>query len=38
VVDIMIAAIAPAHTMTLTARNTSDFDGLDIPLIDPFTA
>ncbi|MBL1256142.1 MULTISPECIES: type II toxin-antitoxin system VapC family toxin [Methylocystis] len=38
VVDIMIAAIASAHTMTLATRNTSDFDGLDVALVDPFTA
>lgn len=34
--DGMIAAIAAAHGATLATRNTRDFDGLDIGLIDPW--
>jgi predicted nucleic acid-binding protein len=34
--DGMIAAIAAAHSMTLATRNVADFEGLDIPLVDPF--
>jgi predicted nucleic acid-binding protein len=34
--DGMIAAIASAHSMTLATRNIADFEGLDIPLVDPF--
>ncbi len=34
--DGMIAAIAAAHAMTLATRNVADFEGLDIPLVDPF--
>lgn len=36
--DAMIAAIASAHAMTLATRNIQDFEGLDIPLADPFAA
>ncbi len=32
----MIAAIALA--MTLATRNLRDFEGLGVPLVDPFTA
>ncbi|MFY9832719.1 MAG: PIN domain-containing protein [Methylocystis sp.] len=38
VMDAMIAAIAIAHAMTLATRNVRDFEGLGVPLVDPFTA
>lgn len=34
--DMAIAAIASAHAMTLATRNVCDFEGLGIPLVDPF--
>lgn len=34
--DGMIAAVAAAHSMTIATRNVADFEGLDIPLVDPF--
>ncbi len=37
-VDIMIAAIAITHNLTLATRNTRDFEGLGVKLINPFTA
>ncbi len=37
VMDAMIAAIALAHAMTLATRNLSDFEGLGVPLVDPFS-
>jgi toxin FitB len=36
VLDGLIAGIARANAMTLATRNTSDFDGLDIVLVNPF--
>ncbi len=36
IMDAMIAAIALA--MTLATRNLRDFEGLGVPLVDPFTA
>ena len=33
----MIAAIALAHAMTLATRNVRDFEGLGVPLVDPFS-
>jgi len=36
--DMAIAAIASAHAMTLATRNIWDFEGLDIPLFNPFSA
>jgi predicted nucleic acid-binding protein len=36
--DAMIAAIASAHSMTLATRNIQDFEGLGLPLINPFEA
>jgi hypothetical protein len=33
----MIAAIALAHAMTLATRNVHDFEGLGVPLVDPFS-
>ena len=38
IMDAMIAAIALAHAMTLATRNVRDFEGLGVPLVDPFTA
>jgi predicted nucleic acid-binding protein len=38
VMDAMIASIAAAHAMTLATRNIRDFEGLGVPLVDPFTA
>ena len=37
VMDAMIAAIALAHAMTLATRNVGDFEGLGVPLVDPFS-
>jgi predicted nucleic acid-binding protein len=37
VMDAMIAAIALAHAMTLATRNVRDFEGLGVPLVDPFS-
>lgn len=34
--DMMIAAIALHHNMTLATRNIRDFDGLEVKLINPF--
>lgn len=34
--DLMIAAIAKAHCLTLVTRNSRDFDGLDLPIINPW--
>lgn len=36
--DSMIAAICIMHGATLATRNTSDFDGLDLKLVNPFEA
>lgn len=36
--DAMIAAICIAHGATLATRNTKDFEGLDLRLINPFEA
>ena len=38
VVDAMIAAICLVHGATLATRNVSDFDGLDLKLVNPFEA
>ncbi len=37
IMDAMIAAIAIAHAMTLATRNVRDFEGLGVPLVDPFS-
>jgi predicted nucleic acid-binding protein len=37
IMDAMIAAIALAHAMTLATRNVRDFEGLGVPLVDPFS-
>ena len=34
--DAMIAAICLSHGATLATRNVKDFEGLDLPLINPF--
>jgi predicted nucleic acid-binding protein len=34
--DALIAAIAVANAMTLATRNISDFQGLGLPLVNPF--
>ena len=36
VIDAMIAAIALARGMTLATRNTADFEGVGLDLVDPF--
>lgn len=36
--DAQIAAICRVHRATLATRNTKDFEGLDLELIDPWTA
>ncbi|AYG57919.1 type II toxin-antitoxin system VapC family toxin [Rhizobium jaguaris] len=34
--DAMIAAICLAHGATLATRNTKDFEGIDLKLVNPF--
>jgi predicted nucleic acid-binding protein len=34
--DAMIAAIAATHDATLATRNTADFEGLGLDLVDPW--
>ena len=34
--DAMIAAICLVHGATLATRNTRDFEGLDLKLVNPF--
>ncbi|MBT9372093.1 PIN domain-containing protein [Rhizobium sp. CSW-27] len=34
--DAMIAAICPGHGASLATRNTKDFEGLDLRLVNPF--
>ncbi len=36
-VDALIAATAKAHGLTVVTRNTRDFDGLGVPVINPWT-
>lgn len=38
VIDAMIAAICLVHDATLATRNSRDFDGLDLRLVNPFEA
>jgi toxin FitB len=35
--DILIAATAKIHQLTLITRNTRDFEGCDISILNPFT-
>jgi|688.fasta_scaffold02929_22 predicted nucleic acid-binding protein len=35
-IDSLIAASAIVHRLTIVTRNTKDFEGLDIPLINPW--
>jgi toxin FitB len=37
-IDGMIAAICLVHGATLATRNTRDFEGLDLKLVNPFEA
>ena len=34
--DAMIAATASVHGLTVVTRNISDFEGLNVPLLNPF--
>lgn len=34
--DALIAAVALANTMTLATRNTADFEGIGLALVNPF--
>jgi predicted nucleic acid-binding protein len=36
--DVQIAGIAAARRATLATRNTRDFEGVDLPLVDPWSA
>ena len=36
--DLQIAGVASAHGLQLATRNKGDFDGLDLDLIDPWSA
>jgi predicted nucleic acid-binding protein len=36
--DAMIAATASVHGLTVVTRNTRDFEGLNVPLFNPFAA
>lgn len=36
-IDKMIAATALVHNLTLVTRNVSDFQGMDVKLINPFS-
>jgi predicted nucleic acid-binding protein len=35
--DMLIAATAQVHGLTLVTRNARDFDGCGVPVLDPFT-
>jgi len=35
--DLLIAATAEVHALTLVTRNTSDFEGCNLQLFNPFT-
>ena len=34
----MIAAIAKVHQLTVVTRNVVDFNGFDVPLLNPFAS
>lgn len=36
--DLLIAATAQVHGAIVATRNTSDFEGLGVPVFDPFSA
>lgn len=36
--DAMIAATASVHGLTVVTRNVRDFEGLNVPLLNPFAA
>lgn len=36
--NIIIAATAQVHALTLVTRNTADFAGCGIPVLNPFSA
>ena len=36
--DAMIAATASVHGLTVVTRNARDFEGLNVPLLNPFAA
>jgi len=36
-VDLMISAIARVHRATVVTRNVADFDGCDVPVVNPWT-
>jgi predicted nucleic acid-binding protein len=36
--DTLIAGIAQARRATIATRNTRHFEGLDVPVVDPWTA
>lgn len=36
--DAMIAATASVHGLTVVTRNIRDFEGLNVPLLNPFSA
>jgi len=38
VMDAFFAATAKSHDMTLVTRNVRDFDGLGVPVLDPWEA
>jgi len=38
VIDSLLAATAKVHGLTLVSRNRTDFAGLDVAVLDPFTA
>ena len=35
-IDSLIAATARVHELTVVTRNTADFEGCDVPLLDPW--